>query len=190
MELGKANSDLQPCIPASKPSDAEKQLTGYREGGACSAQAEEAAGSEENPATETICPACYLLGAQGLVGFVRVPFLVASISQEELVGIGIDRARGVVRGGAKWTYEFAPPSTEFTGVLELLVEDPVRSWVLGRPRPGFEKQDQWLANGEWSQERIQRELIHQRLEAIDVLGAFKSKGFGRVKITVTPLDTA
>ena len=184
--LSTSNQTLKPCIPASKPSKTEEALQGYRKGGACSAQVEEQAGDEGKPATETICPVCYLLGAQGLEGFVRVPFLIASIAQEELVGIAIDRGSGTVRGGANWKYEFAPTSTVFTGVLEITLTYSGRDWELGKPRPGFEKQDGWLANGEWTAEKIEKELVKERLESIQILGGFKSKGFGKVKITVEP----
>lgn len=186
LELGTSNQSLRPCIPSSKPSKAEEALQGYRKGGACSAQVEEQAGDDIKPATETICPACYLLGAQGLEGFVRVPFLIACISQEELVGIAIDRGSGTVRGRANWEYEFAPTTTVFSGVLEITSVDPRRGWELGKPRPGFQKQDGWLATGEWTAEKIEKELVKDRLESITLLGGFKSKGFGKVKITVTP----
>jgi CRISPR/Cas system CSM-associated protein Csm3 (group 7 of RAMP superfamily) len=188
LNLAETNPLLCPCIPSSSPSQSERSLQGYRTGGSCAAQSEEEASAEAKPAAETICPACYLLGAQGLVGFVRVPFLVSSISQEELVGIAIDRGRGAVRARGNWTYEFVPTSATFTGELEIVLVDESRGWRLGSPRPGFEEQDRWLAKGDWTADRIEKELVIEPLKAIDVLGGFKSKGFGKVKITVTPCE--
>lgn len=181
------NESLKPCIPVSRPSKAEELLKGYRKGGACSAQVEDT-GDEVKPATDNICPACYLLGAQGLEGFIRVPFLTASISQEELVGVAIDRGTGTIRGGAVWEYEFVPTNTIFIGILEIILLYPGRGWEFGKPRPGFEKEDSWLAKCEWSPEKIEKELVNERLEAIKTLGGFKSKGFGKVSITVTPCE--
>ena len=186
--LGKSKPSLKPCIPASKPSRAEEGLSqsgSYRVGGGCSAETGDGA---VDGATATICPACYLLGAQGLVGFVSLPTLVGSMSQEELVGIAIDRSQGTVRGGANWRYEFAKTGSTFVGPMEVLLEDPARGWVLGEPRLGFGRQDAWLTEDlGWTQSRVLQELLIDRIESITVLGGFKSKGFGRVKITVKPL---
>ncbi len=190
--LGKTKHALKPCIPASKPSPAEKGLSkigSFRVGGGCSAEIGDGLTDGAKAPTATICPACYLLGAQGLVGFVSVPTLVGSMSQEELVGIAIDRSQGTVRGGANWRYEFAKTGSTFVGTMEVLLEDTAKSWALGKPRLGFEELDGWLVEDPpWTQDRVLKELLIDPLESITVLGGFKSKGFGRVKITVKMLE--
>ena len=145
---------------------------------------------QETPAqaNSNICPVCYLLGAQGIIGFVTVPFLYASVSQEELTEISVDYSRHTARSGGLRSLEFVPTKATFSGVLQLLVRDTTRGWELGKSRPGFEKEDSWLAKGEWTAEKIENELVKERLEAIKILGGFKSKGFGKVKITVTPIS--
>jgi len=181
--LAKASSELRPCIPAAQPSQQEKELVGqgFRPK-ACSVQEEAGEGKRE-----TICPACYLLGAQGLVGFVSVPFLYAAVGQEDLVEIAIDGASGTTRSGSLRSLEFVGTKATFSGVLEVVLRDPVRGWKLGLPRPQFSREDQWVADGSWPAERIEKELVLDRLEAIKRLGGFKSKGYGRVSVKVTEI---
>lgn len=47
-----------------------------------------------------ICPACYLLGTAGLIGFVQVPYLYADIDAEEGYAARRDRATNTVASGA------------------------------------------------------------------------------------------
>jgi len=61
----------------------------------------------------------------------------------------------------------------------------VRDWDLGKVRPQFQGQDQWLADGKWSGELIEKELVRDRLEAITSLGGAKSRGYGNVSVKVT-----
>ena len=143
-----------------------------------------------------ICPVCYLLGAQGLVGFVTVPFLYADTTPYELPALRIDRVTGTVATGAYGTYrtyQVVPEGTEFRGVLRILVEDPIKGWKLGEPRPlkGPTLGDLWLKeNPEWrNPERIINELVIERLKSIRRLGGFKSQGAGYVKIEVKKLET-
>lgn len=180
--LAKANAELRPCIPAAQPSQQERKLEGFRPK-ACAVQEEAGEGKQE-----TICPACYLLGAQGLVGFVRIPFLHTAEGPEDLTEIQIDYARGTARSGGLRSLEFVRKGAIFTGVLELIIRDPVRGWELGKPRPQFSQQDRWVADGSWPAERIEKELLRDRIEAIEKLGGFKSKGYGSVSVKVKELS--
>lgn len=42
-----------------------------------------------------------------------------------------------------------------------------------------------LRDSQWSQDKILKELVVDRLQAITTLGGYRSKGFGRVQITVS-----
>jgi CRISPR/Cas system CSM-associated protein Csm3 (group 7 of RAMP superfamily) len=172
-----AQRAAQPCLAATRPSPAEQQLTGsgrYRQ--SCTY-------SERQQGQ--ICPACYLLGAQGLVGFVKVPFLWCEVSPDTLYSARIDRSSGTVAQGTNREYQLLPRGTRFGGTLYLTEEDTAVGWQLGKPRPLPGNPDAWLALG-WDRERVVRELLVERLEAISYLGGYKSKGMGRVRITVRP----
>jgi CRISPR/Cas system CSM-associated protein Csm3 (group 7 of RAMP superfamily) len=180
--------EMRPCIPTSARtlSDDERILIQkglYRPGGSCMY-------SQRHKST-SICPACYLFGAQGLVGFVRVPYLYTDVSPEALYAVRIDRAAGVVAEGTNREYQLVRDGAKFTGILEVLVTNTARAWELGMERPLKKSPDflgdRWLQKGDWSPERIIDELIVGRLESIRFLGGFKSKGFGKVKTAVEPL---
>lgn len=192
---------MKPCIPASSRSlsEMEKLLiqNGNYIGPGCEYKEKDKKDQEDDVAPEEyICPACYLLGAQGIVGFVRVPFLFSDENAQSVTNLRMDRARGTGAEGNNFSYEITPHETPFTGTLEVLVNDPARKWKLGSPRkfPRIKNKkgkeieitrgDVWLAGGKWSAEKILQELIVERLQAIQVLGGFKSKGAGGVKITV------
>lgn len=177
------DNDMKPCIPSSDRtlSDEERKLIAkgiYRQGGSCLF-------SRRSKST-TICPACYLLGAQGLVGFVRVPFLLTDLTPEELYSVRIDRAAGVVREQTNREYQILPQETEFKGRLEIMLQDPVKGWEFGKTRETIKggncQGDRWLEKGGWTQEKVKKELILERLEGITLLGGFKSKGCGKVFI--------
>ena len=187
-----AKKPFQPCIPCDQRliSPDERKLIGrYKDGiGAC-----------HYPCTErkcrsyqhSICPACYLLGSQGINGFVRVPFLSAETTTSELYSASIDRATGTVKEGANWPYELIPDGTEFTGELVVLLEDSLRGCKLGEPRPLSDRTsgDLWLKDNKGkADEAFQSEFIKtyilERLKAVTILGGYKSKGFGEVEIRV------
>lgn len=176
VEKGKSNPHLRPCIPAAKRSPQEEGLIGFKS---------EACALDEEGGGKPICPACYLLGAPGLVGFVRIPFLYASISQEELVELPINYATRTGRNVGPRTLEFVPKGATLSGIVELVLRDSVRDWELGKVRPQFQDQDRWLADGKWSGELIEKELVRDRLEAITSLGGAKSRGYGNVSVKVT-----
>jgi len=90
--------------------------------------------------------------------------------------------------GTNRPYQLIPPESKFGGELEIIIRDEVLGWELGRPRPLGEATagDLWLADGSgWSQERILKELVEDRLKGIGTLGGYRSKGFGGVKIELS-----
>lgn len=134
-----------------------------------------------------ICPVCYLLGAQGLVGFVRVPFLTSEVSTNELYSARMDRAMGTVAEGTNRPYELVPDQATFSGTLYVMTSDDVLGWQLGLPRPlkDLTGGDKWLDG--WTAEKIVDELLVGVLESISMLGGYKSKGFGKVEIEVAEI---
>lgn len=183
---------LCPCIPNPKPSSDEDALikTGRYRTNACGYSAR---------TQDKICPVCYYLGAQGLVGFVSIPFLVAENSQVQgLYSLRIDRGTGTGparRGeGGNRPYEVVRPGVDFTGTLTVLIRDPARDWEFGKPRRFDDdiRPDKWLEEGLWPDESIKDadgllSFLRQVLESIEVIGGYKSKGCGRVKIEVTEI---
>lgn len=180
------NEAMKPCIPApwNNLSSDERQLIkeGKYRGPVC--------GYEYGRGGNPICPACYLLGTAGLVGFVQVPYLYTDAAPEEGYSNRRDRATDTAAAGANRSYQIIPPGSLFVGTLEVITEDRVRGWVLGQPRPlqSYSHSDAWLENGAaWETERVLRELVVERLEAITRLGGFISKGFGNVRVEVKPI---
>ncbi|MGB8657442.1 MAG: RAMP superfamily CRISPR-associated protein [Candidatus Zixiibacteriota bacterium] len=184
---------FKPCIPGAALSKDEEKLVDsgkYRDkDGACHYPCNpdpKKCGNKSHP----ICPACYFLGSQGLVGFVKVPFLYAEGSPTDITGTRIDRARKTVfekRGkGALYTYEVVPDGISFSGILSVLVEDSVLGWKIGQARPlkDVSPGDEWLKSSPIDSDKIIKEFILERLTAIKVLGGYKSKGFGNVEIKI------
>jgi len=178
-----SNAWVKPCIPADEKTIShdekklvEKEIFKY----SCSYPKEK----------DYICPICYLLGARGLVGYVEVPFLrLVKGSPEILPFIRADRVTGTSAKGEKGAlgkFEAMPEGSVFEGTLTILEEDDIIGWRLGEPRDlAGSKGDEWLKSGDWTKERILRELIEERLVNIKKLGGYKSKGFGDVKITLS-----
>ena len=195
---------LLPCIPAPRPTTDEVALINsgkYRpeachypceferrvEGGREVFRGKCTAGERPNP--HSICPICYFLGAMGLNGFLRVPFLYAEIPPEELYSARIDRGRSTVVEGTNRPYQLIAPGVKFAGELVIVMEDPVTGWKVGEPRPLSDKTlgDKWLEVETSRGEDLINTYIIERLKSIKILGGYKSKGFGEVKIEVTPL---
>lgn len=182
------DASMKPCIPSAYNtlSADEKKLIEqgkFLEGGGCS--------YSPNPRnrSESICPACYLLGAQGLVGFVRVPYLYADATPEEMYAVRIDRATGVVSEKTNRDFQIIADGIEFKGTLEIIAKDIVKGWELSKTRIIDEKlgigaNDSWLRNGTWNADKIIDEFIIKRLKAIKLLGGFKSRGCGKVEIDI------
>lgn len=182
------DSSMKPCIPSAYNtlSADEKKLIEqgrFREGGGCSYS------SNPRNRSESICPVCYLLGSQGLVGFVRVPYLYTDATPEDMYAVRIDRAAGVVSEKTNRDFQIIADGIEFNGMLEVVVKDNVKGWDLGKTRVIDEKlgigaNDAWLKKGDWNANRIIDELIAGRLREINLLGGFKSRGCGKVDITI------
>jgi CRISPR/Cas system CSM-associated protein Csm3 (group 7 of RAMP superfamily) len=176
---------LRPCIPSGRLSKDEQQLVEQNRfrGPGCHYPC----GARDCRNPHGICPVCYLLGAQGLVGFVRVPFLFTDVSYSELYSARIDRSRQTVASQTNRSYQQVPPEAKFTGLLEVVTRDSLLDWRMGKPRALKERTrgDEWLENGEWPEDRILTELIVDRLKELALIGGYKSKGFGRVSIEVT-----
>jgi len=194
-----ADDDMKPCIPATQLSKDEDQLVKrglYRyynvrrdrnaiKGNGCHYPCD-LRRTCRNEKEHAICPVCYLLGANGLNGFVRVPFLSSEITADELYSASIDRATGTVKQGTNRPYQILPDGTVFTGTLVVTLENSILDWSLGdcRPLNDHTKGDVWLEHRNWTQERVLKELVVDRLMNIDLLGGFKSKGCGVVEIKI------
>jgi CRISPR/Cas system CSM-associated protein Csm3 (group 7 of RAMP superfamily) len=181
---------LKPCIPASRPTAAEKSLLDVYKEKNCEITVDE----KEINIPRGICPVCYLFGANGIMGFLRVPnFLPVTkgVNRLEQTQIGIDRRTRTQRYGAIVHGDQVLPGTRFEGELEILLNDG--NFEFGRPRKMRERDketilDEWLKNTETEdldevRVKIINNLILKPLEQIDRLGGQKSKGAGRIKIT-------
>lgn len=171
----RAHADWQPCLAASQPSDDERALAPKMYGRqSC---------RYPDRSKAPICPVCYLLGAQGLPGFVRVPFLIANEYPVELYSARIDRVTGTVTTGANRPYEFVEPPATFTGTLYVLQDDPSLGWALGAARSLKQDSggDRWLRAGRVD---VVADLLLPALKSIQYLGGYRSKGFGRVEVRV------
>lgn len=177
----RSHSAWQPCLAASQPSADEKALVDNKDvyKGMYSRHSCRYPDKGANP----VCPACYLLGAQGLPGFVRVPFLIATESVAELYSARIDRVTGTVTTGANRPYEFVEPPAIFTGTVYVLTEDTSIGWKLGKPRTLKQPSggDRWLQG---AQVDVVADLLLPALRSIQYLGGYRSKGFGRVALQV------
>ncbi|MEP7199955.1 MAG: RAMP superfamily CRISPR-associated protein [Chloroflexota bacterium] len=178
----------QPCIPAPRNNlsvDEQKLIDDrkYKTGGNC------AYDYRNRDRNVTLCPACYLLGTMGLVGFVQTPYLYAegNVNVEEMYANRRDRGSNRVADGANRSMQLLPKGAIFTGQVEVVLTDRLRGWELGKPRPLGAKtySDAWLTGGDWDQARVLQELVVDRLTSITRLGGQVSKGFGNVHVTVT-----
>jgi len=185
---------LKPCIPGDELSQDESILvkTGkYRDqGGACRYPCIDRKCGKD--VSHSICPACYFWGSMGLNGFVKVPFLYAEGSGSELYSSRIDRGTKTVMTGTNRPYELVPDGTIFEGQLIVLLEDTVLNWKLGEPRNLGETRtlgDKWLdGNKGKMEEKNQLDFVNkyiiERLKNINILGGYKSKGFGTIQVDV------
>lgn len=178
---------LMPCIPSTKLSKDEESLVKnkvYRDVAChypCDTRRDKCGDRRHS-----ICPVCYLFGAQGLNGFIRIPFLFSEASAGELYSARIDRTVGTVVQGTNRPYSLVPVETIFKGMLTVLIKDDILGWELGKPRPLSDNSDKdvWLPSKEWIQDNILSDMIIQGLQNIQILGGYKSKGCGKVEIRV------
>ncbi len=195
------DENMQPCIPATKLSMDEDQLVKrmlYRyynkwqdrdmiKGEGCHYPCDTTRRCRKG--THAICPVCYLLGANGLNGFVRVPFLSSDAKADELYSASIDRAIGTVKQGTNRPYQIIPADTIFTGEMVVICRNDILNWTLGKARPVKDntKGDLWLEKKPLDPEKVINEFILNRIKSINVLGGFKSKGCGAVKIGINEI---
>ncbi|MFX0199724.1 MAG: RAMP superfamily CRISPR-associated protein, partial [Candidatus Hodarchaeota archaeon] len=188
---------LMPCIPSDKrtiSNDEKKLLVGkYRvEIGSCHYPCDDRR-CGKGGAKHSICPACYLLGSMSLNGFIKVPFLYAEGTAEELYSSRIDRATKTVVRGTNRPYELVPDGVEFTGVMTIVLENSILGWKFGEPRDLGEARtlgDEWIQDNkgridEGKQEEFAKTYILDRLKAVNILGGYRSKGFGKVEISIS-----
>jgi CRISPR/Cas system CSM-associated protein Csm3 (group 7 of RAMP superfamily) len=179
---------LVPCLPASKPTPAEKSLKNYRSRN-CEIKFE---GEKLKISEKGICPVCYLFGANGLMGFLRFNnFLATTPGQKrmEQTNIRIDRKLNTAARSAIVSGDQVLPGTKFEGSLEIILKD--ESYTFGKTRKiGDKVVDQWLNGVEMddldeNRIKIINNLVFKPLSNIDRLGGQKSRGGGKVYIKIT-----
>jgi len=193
IEKYKGKEEFKPCIPSTQISEDEKNLVDdgkYKDlfvGEKYKGCHYPCTDKDCKKTTHSICPVCYFCGAQGLPGFLRIPFLYANISVNELYSATIDRFSKVVKKGTNRPYQLISDNTEFTGYLSVLIKDDILNWEFGKPRPLKENTlgDKWLESMSSSPNELLAEFVINRLNSIEILGGYKSKGFGKVKIKVS-----
>lgn len=189
--LGITDDDLiKPCIPAPRPSKAEKELLnlGYREHCEIKVEEEQIEIPHKNGRPVGICPVCYFFGAPGLMGFLRIPNFWPEAGEYKIdqTSIRIDRKSGTAATGDIVKGEQVKPSTTFKGTLEIVAQQ--RTFEFGRAREiGETKVDLWLDGlASKSIEEVQLLLINEilipALNNLTVIGGQKSKGAGKISI--------
>jgi len=192
------DKNLQPCIPSTKLSPDEIQLVDnglYRFYNRFQQSGGEVKGDgchypcvRKCKEKHEICPVCYFLGANGLEGFVKVPFLYAETAVDELYSANIDRAIQTVKQGTNRPYRLVPDGVQFKGTMTVVIMDSVRDRELGKARNLKDTTggDAWLTGSSRSKEAIIKEFVTDRIENIKIIGGYKSKGFGKVEIKISP----
>jgi CRISPR/Cas system CSM-associated protein Csm3 (group 7 of RAMP superfamily) len=190
---------IKPCIPSTGPTIAEKTLIGqYREqlragrrseirSEGCWIEVEE---ERIGIPPKGLCPVCYLFGATGLMGFLRIPNFWPEVGEYRIdqTSIRIDRKSGTAATGAIVTGEQVKPGTIFKGTLEIVAQQG--TFQFGRARDiGGIKVDLWLdgiasKSAEETQLLLISEILIPALNNIAVLGGQKSKGAGKVVIGI------
>jgi len=189
-ELGITDDKLiRPCIPAPRPSRAEQELfrSGYRRHCEIKIEEDKVEIPKENDAVG-LCPICYLFGATGLMGFLRIPNFWPEVGEYRIdqTSIRIDRKSGTAATRAIVTGEQVKPGTIFKGTLEIIAQQGTFQFGKAREIGGITV-DLWL-NGiaskpmEETQLLLINEILIPALNNITVLGGQKSKGAGKVSI--------
>lgn len=185
---------MKPCIPSSERTlSADEKLLivsrKYRDKGACSYSSENMRNK-----SESICPACYFLGAMGLNGFVRIPYLYTETKPEELYSVRLDRAKDTVVEKTNRDYQIMADNVSFIGTLEVMSKNTVNNWTLGKIRSiqDNKKLDGWLNETskkynkrfiDLTASELAEEFLVERINGAHIIGGFKSKGCGKVSIT-------
>ncbi len=191
------NELMKPCIPSSentlsRDEDMLIKAGKYREKGACQYSSE-----DPRKKSNSICPVCYFLGANGLNGFLRVPYLYTESRPDELYSVRIDRAKDAVVDRTNRNYQIMPDKVVFKGTLEVMIKNGVNDWALGKIRKiqDSNKLDGWLNETsikyqkkfvDLTSDELIEEFILGRVKGENIIGGFKSKGCGKVKIEILP----
>lgn len=185
---------IKPCIPAPRPSKAEKKLLEIGHRNHCEIKVEEnnieipEVSRENKKEAIGLCPVCYFFGATGLMGFLRIPNFLPGAGEYRIdqTNIRIDRKSGTAATGAIVTGEQVKPGTMFNGTLEII--DKQGTFEFGKPREiGGTKVDLWLdgiamKTPDEAKLLLINEILIPALNNVTVLGGQKSRGAGKVKI--------
>ncbi len=186
---------IKPCIPAPRPSKAEKKLLEMGHRNHCEIKVEEnnieiPVSRENRKEAIGLCPVCYFFGATGLMGFLRIPNFLPAAGEYRIdqTNIRIDRKSGTAATGAIVNGEQVKPGTMFNGTLEII--DKQGTFEFGKPRDiGGTKIDLWLdgiamKTTDEAKLLLINEILIPALNNVTVLGGQKSRGAGKVKIEV------
>lgn len=181
-------SQLKPCIPGTRPSAAERSLNGYRSDKGCEVSVDQKGVKIPDSG---VCPVCYLFGAMGLPGFLRIPNFFPEEGSHciDQTNIRIDRKTQTVVHRATFKGEQVKPKTTFKGNLRIIVKDS--NFDFGRPREIDHETvaDLWLQGVNQQnlpdvQKRIVNEVLVPALNNVTILGGQKSKGAGDIEISL------
>lgn len=175
---------LEPCIPSVRKTKAEEHLP-YRQE-SCTISVElSSVKISKNGDISCLCPACYLLGALGITGFVIIPNLFPVLSDSkntiEQTNIRIDRKTGTAAQSAIVKGEQVKPGTQFKGTIEI-AKSPY--FKFGQARVIEDKTlDPWLTTEDKSTLIVEK-LLKPSLKNITLLGGQRSRGAGKVKVEI------
>lgn len=183
---------LKPCIPAPRPTKAEKELIdmgNYRRDH-CEIKVDE---DKVKVGTLGICPVCYFMGATGIMGFLRIDnfYPTGEGSVIDQTNIRVDRKTGTAASGPLRTGEQVKPGTIFNGNVNIVISEPMlelQKIKFGDARKiGDTVIDEWLRHWKETDDKRKAKFIIENIlipaiQNIKVLGGQKSKGAGKVII--------
>ncbi|CAB3287434.1 conserved protein of unknown function [Methanocaldococcus lauensis] len=193
---------LKPCIPSPNPTKAEQELLnlkmyrGKMEGkkyvGHCEIKVEE---DKINVGDLGICPVCYFMGATGIMGFLRVGNFIMEGESDIInqTNIRIDRKTGTAAKGAKVEGEQVKPGSVFKGKIEVVLSTPIlemQGIKFGDARKISDVViDKWLEyweekNKEQKAKILIEEILIPAIQNIRILGGQKSRGAGKVSVSI------
>jgi CRISPR/Cas system CSM-associated protein Csm3 (group 7 of RAMP superfamily) len=184
---------LKPCIPDSRPSEAERDLIQSKHYRSTHCEVKIGEG-KELVSEEGLCPVCYFMGSAGIMGCVRVPNFFPKAHQGNILvdqtNIRLDRKTGTKVDRALVNSEQVKPGTQFTGTIEIVDSTPI-GIEFGKPRMIAGKVvDPWLNDWQEPDLTTRKKILLERilspaLQNISKLGGQKSKGGGKVLVTVS-----
>lgn len=193
LDINNEKDKLKPCIPSTRPTKAEKELTDKYRKEHCEIKVDENIISVKDEEWG-LCPVCYFMGATGIMGFLRIDNFYPSTEGNVIdqTNIRIDRKTQTAAKGAKLDGEQVKPGTIFKGNLSVVISEPmleIQGFQFGDSRKiGDTVIDKWLEKYTKSKDEKAKYLIERILipaiKNINLLGGQKSKGCGKVKIEV------